>query len=49
MEDTARHKLREMGGWGAVCESILCELEQIHAPLEDRDDVAPLCDLTEER
>ena len=48
LEDTARHKLREMGGWSAACQELLCDLERVSAPTADQDDVAPMCSLDEE-
>eukprot|EP00802_Teleaulax_amphioxeia_P006950 Tamp_06956.p1 GENE.Tamp_06956~~Tamp_06956.p1 ORF type:complete len:857 (+),score=91.70 Tamp_06956:1-2571(+) len=48
LEDTARHKLREMGGWSAACNDMLCDLETVSAPLVDQDDVLPMCSLDEE-
>jgi len=48
LEDTARHKLRETGGWSAACQELLCDLERVSAPMVDQDDVAPMCSLDEE-
>ena len=45
VEDTARHKLRETGGWNAVFERIIGELKTVELPLVDQDDVLPMCDL----
>jgi adenylate kinase family enzyme len=48
VEDTARHKLRESGGWNAVLQRLLGDLQTVELPLADQDDVLPLCDLGSE-
>lgn len=45
VEDTGRHKLREAGGWYAIFQSVLGDLETVELPLADQDDVLPMCDL----